>query len=744
MSSLNKPLAGALSVLASCLSVQAPFVLAQETNHQLNRLVVVGNRTPSQISEVPGTVWVVEQEALQEQVRSGRTLKEALGDLIPGLDAGSQGRTNYGQKLRGRSVLVMIDGVSLNSARGVSRQFDSIDPFNIERVEVLSGATAVYGGGATGGIINIVTKKAEAGEPTFETQVGATSGFEGGDDLDLRAAQSIQGGTETLHGRLGIAVEKNGGFFDAEGEQIKPDIAQTDLQYNRSIDVTGSVGFKISDLQRIDLLAQFYDSRFDGDRGLYLGEDFSAVRGTDPYAFAVREGLETDQEPATERYLVNLNYQHLDVFGHTAYLQAYARGEDLSFHPFPYLVLNDARELQPGSYYSASEQTTDVVGAKLLLVKEFDRFEFSYGLDVDRETFDSTQTLFDFATAAETGGLVSRTQAVVGRYPDIQIDTGAVFLQAEWQASDWLRLNAGIRQQVSNVEVDDFVDKDQQVLIAQGFGASAEAVPGGEKSYNVTLGNVGAIFDLTDDQQAWTNFSQGYEIPDPAKYYGQGTYTQVGDEYELVEGVTVEDSPLQGIKTHQVELGWRHAAGGWSNQVAAYYAWSDKAVGFDRDDLSVVINDEKVRDYGIEASTAYRFSEHWQIGGTGHFTRSEIEADGSWEKRDVRYASPSKLTAFLGWGRTDTHLRLQGQHILDLEDDSGRELEGYTLVDLLGSHRLPVGELSFGIANLLDNDYTTVWGQRAQAFYGGYYGPDEMFDYKGRGRTYSLAYTVQY
>ncbi|WP_275575555.1 TonB-dependent receptor plug domain-containing protein, partial [Stenotrophomonas maltophilia] len=77
--------------------------------------------------------------------------------MIPGLDIGSQGRTNNGQNLRGRSVLVMIDGVSLNSSRGISRQFDSIDPFNIERIEVMSGASAVYGGGATGGIINIVT-----------------------------------------------------------------------------------------------------------------------------------------------------------------------------------------------------------------------------------------------------------------------------------------------------------------------------------------------------------------------------------------------------------------------------------------------------------------------------------------------------------------------------------------------------------------------------------------------------------
>lgn len=748
MNSRFKPLAGVYALLTGTLGVASPAVLAQEAGQpafQLDQLVVVGNRTPSQISEVPGAVWIVEQEELQEQVRGGRSLKEALGELIPGLDPGGQGRTNFGQNMRGRSALVMIDGVALNSARAVSRQFDSIDPFNIERIEVLSGATAVYGGGATGGIINIVTKKAEPGEPAFETLVGATSGLRDSEDLDLRAAQSISGGTETLNGRLGIALDKKGGHFDADGEQIRPDIAQTDLQYNRSVDVTGSLGLKIDELQRVDLLAQYYDSRFDGDRGLYLGEDFSAVRGTDPYAFDVRDGLEMDQEPATERYLVNLNYQHLDLLGQTAYFQLYGRGEDLSFYPFPYLRLDENRDIQPGSYYAASRQNTDVIGAKALLVKEIDRFKFSYGLDLDREQFDGTQMLFDFPTAAETGGLVAREQAEVGRYPDIEIDTAAVFLQAEWQATRWLRLNAGIRQQESTVDVADFVDQDYQILVAQGFASSAEAVPGGEQTYRVTLGNIGAIFDITANQQVWTSFSQGFEIPDPAKWYGQGNYTLVGDRYELVNGVTVEGSPLDGIKTNQVELGWRQAVGGWDNQVAAYYAWSDKAVGFDRTDLSVVVNDEKTRDYGVEVSSAYRLNDSWRLGGTAHLTRSEIEVEGDWEKRDVRYASTSKVTGFADWRlAADTQLRLQANHVFDLKDAADRKIEGYTLVDLLGSQQLPVGELSFGVANLLNEDYTTIWGQRAQSFYGGYYGPEEMFDYRGRGRTYTLTYAVEY
>lgn len=76
------------------------------------------------------------------------------------MDVSSRGRTNYGMNLRGRSMMVMVDGVRLNSSRSDSRQLDSIDPFNIDRIEVISGATSLYGGGSTGGLVNIVTKKA--------------------------------------------------------------------------------------------------------------------------------------------------------------------------------------------------------------------------------------------------------------------------------------------------------------------------------------------------------------------------------------------------------------------------------------------------------------------------------------------------------------------------------------------------------------------------------------------------------
>ncbi|MGO1966617.1 MAG: hypothetical protein ACTH23_09240 [Moraxellaceae bacterium] len=90
-------------------------------------------------------------------------------------------------------------------------------------------------------------------------------------------------------------------------------------------------------------------------------------------------------------------------------------------------------------------------------------------------------------------------------------------------------------------------------------------------------------------------------------------------------------------------------------------------------------------------------------------------------------------------------LKLQANMMSDVSgydsaSDSTQELDGYTTVDLDYTYFLPSGEFSLGVQNLLDEDYTTVWGQQAQIYYGSY-APKSAFDYKGQGRTYTVGYT---
>ncbi|MCV5216786.1 TonB-dependent siderophore receptor, partial [Escherichia coli] len=72
------------------------------------------------------------------------------------------------------------------------------------------------------------------------------------------------------------------------------------------------------------------------------------------------------------------------------------------------------------------------------------------------------------------------------------------------------------------------------------------------------LFNAGLLMHITERQQAWINFSQGVELPDPGKYYGRGIYgAAVNGHLPLTKSVNVSDSKLEGVKVDSYELGWR-------------------------------------------------------------------------------------------------------------------------------------------------------------------------------------------
>jgi iron complex outermembrane receptor protein len=709
----------------------------------LDKVVVLGSRTPQAISEIPATVWVIDRARMEQQTRAGVPLKEALAQLIPGLDIGAQGRTNYGQNLRGRGVLVMIDGVSLNSARSVSRQFDSIDPFNIERIEVLSGASAVYGAGATGGVVNIVTRRGNPGGVALESQVGARSGLNGGDDLDWRAAQSIAGGNDAVAARLALAYQDNGGAYDANGDQVLLDITQTDLQYNRSLDLMGSLDFSFDHGRTLRVTAQAYRSGYEGDKGLYLGPNLSGVLGRPPRPelIQVRDGFDADVVPLSTRWMVNADFHAPDVLGgQDFWWQGFSRAEKLGFHPFPGIDRLGTRSVP---YYSASKQKTDFSGTKAVLEKHWGGLGLSYGVDYDHERFDSVQVVFDPRLALASGGLTIRETDRIGRYPQYTIDTVAGFAQAQWQATPVLSFSAGWRRQHTALAVDEFVAVAQQRWMSSGVGTTADAIPGGDNAYDVDLFNAGAIWAVAPRSQIWGNYSEGFELPDPGKYYGQGSYQLRGTHWRLLRGVSVDDSPLSGIKTRQVELGWRSSADALDVQIAAFHAWSDRDIVVVPQTLAIDEVERKVRNSGIEAQATWRLDDRWQLGANALAIRSEKQQGGRWQRAAVIDASPSKLGLFAAWQGVRAGLRLQWLRTFDLRDDDGRRLDGYGTVDLLGNWALPTGTLNVGIQNLGNEDYTTHWGQRAQLFYGALIAP-QAFAFNGRGRTLGISYDLRY
>lgn len=515
------------------------------------------------------------------------------------------------------------------------------------------------------------------------------------------------------------------------------DNTQTGLQHSDRLDVMGAGTLHIDEHQQLQVLTQYYKSKGDDDYGLYLGKDFSAMTGTTkPY---VSKGLNSDRIPGTERHLVSLQYSHNQFLGQELVSQVYYRDESQTFYPFP--SLNGSKQV---TALSSSQQDTAQYGAKLTLNSQLlDNLQLTYGLDTDHERFTSNQMFFDLAKANASGGLDNQQIYKTGRYPGYDITNFATFLQSDYDFNDTFTFSGGARYQYTRNKVDDFIGYSQQQAIAAGKASSADAIPGGSTDYDNLLFNAGVLMHLTERQQSWLNFSQGVELPDPGKYYGRGSYgAAVNGHLPLTNSVNVSDSKLQGIKVNSYELGWRYTGDSLRTQVAGYYSLSDKNI-ISNSDLTISVVDDKRRVYGVEGAVDYFIADtDWSTGANLNLLKTEAKASGQWKKADVKTASPSKATAYVSWAPDVWVLRLQSTTSFGLNDASGQNISGYSTFDLLGSYQLPVGKLSFSVENLLDREYSTVWGQRAPLHYSPGYGPASLYDYKGRGRTFGVNYSV--
>ena len=69
-------------------------------------------------------------------------------------------RPGASENFRGHDALILLDGVPLSTPlRDGSRILDLLDLNAVERIETVAGASSLYGAGATGGTINIITRR---------------------------------------------------------------------------------------------------------------------------------------------------------------------------------------------------------------------------------------------------------------------------------------------------------------------------------------------------------------------------------------------------------------------------------------------------------------------------------------------------------------------------------------------------------------------------------------------------------
>lgn len=186
------------------VSLFSSVAFAQEPT-QLDTLVLSGGRVPiSEESYARSNTILTEKDIEQSQQK---TVADVLRQ-VPGLHVskigGAGGATAV--RLRGSEanhVLVLINGVETpNSSEAF--EFAELTTDQIERIEILRGPqSALYGAGATAGVINIITKGGinQSVQFTLSTEGGYA---DGGDAPSKAASALMQAGSD--NGQLGLGV----------------------------------------------------------------------------------------------------------------------------------------------------------------------------------------------------------------------------------------------------------------------------------------------------------------------------------------------------------------------------------------------------------------------------------------------------------------------------------------------------------------------------------------------------------
>jgi vitamin B12 transporter len=199
-----------------CFSIFLFLVLFPNFSHaaepapseSLPPVVVTATRTEVPANQLTTPVTVITAEDIRE--RQAELVWEVLRD-VPGVEVvqtGSMG-TATSVFIRGSEsdqVLVMIDGVEVNSTTVGFYDFANLTTENVERIEVLRGAGGtLYGSQAIGGVINIFTKKGQG-----PLEMGLTA--QGGNGWTNRQAATLRGAAGKLGYSFSAAHIGSNGF----------------------------------------------------------------------------------------------------------------------------------------------------------------------------------------------------------------------------------------------------------------------------------------------------------------------------------------------------------------------------------------------------------------------------------------------------------------------------------------------------------------------------------------------------
>ncbi|WP_083702199.1 TonB-dependent receptor [Mangrovimonas sp. DI 80] len=671
-------------------SLEINFTL-QTDLEALNEVVITSNRVRETLDEVPSSVSVLSSKQIESYQQTSTNIADVLLE-IPGISLSTNLTSNTGQTLRGRKMLILIDGIPQSTPlRNGSRDINTIDPNTIERIEVIKGATAIYGNGADGGIVNYITKKTDAAKP-FEstTMIGSTGALKTIEKtVGANISQTFSGNLDKLGYVVNGTFRQTGVFRDADGEVISPyyGIGETD-QYS----LFGKLNYQIADNHKVELMYNYFSSNQNSDYVAQVGE-----YGVTPSIGVLGEDLAVDQG---NRYNHNaqLTYDFTNIFKNTDFkLNLYAQdfrtvyGYTTSFYD-PNLGFDGGQ----------SSIISTKMGARFNFNTTYQFGEVSgnvlYGLDVLNDV--TAQELID------------------GRpwVPETDMTNIAPYAQLKTLYKNFV-FKAGIRFENIGIHIPNYVTLTRYAAGATTPSSGGVAVDGGDLDYNATTFNAGLRYNKWSVFKPFVSFSQSFSIADLGRTLRSATES------------TVSQINSDAVIANNYEIGFNSRIG-QTNFSGAYFISTSKfgATYTELPSGIFEIDRQPERVYGFEVAADTKLSQHFNLGGSFSYTEGKLDVENN-DNFDTYMNSdripPVKGVLYLGYNLSNAfNARISYIYSGSRDHFEANEngdysygqgpISSFNLVNLSTSYQMsPSTTIGLGIENLLNEDYYNLLSQFA-------------------------------
>ena len=750
----QSPLTYIVAVLSSLvLSLVSTAALGQQSSavdddEVIEQIIVTGNRMGRPIDKIPGAINVITAAQIERSVNLSSDITAMLSRTVPGYSESNQQMDSGGEKLRGRTPLRLFDGIPLGSPlRSVNRNAIFADMGIIERVEVINGPSSTEGIGASGGIINYITKTAKEDGTVAQVNFQLRTQFE--DDSDsYRGGFNVTHKTGNFDFLLAASKSEDGLAYGADGIPVGISASGTAMDsVSTSFFFKAGYSFGSNNEQRIEGLFSDFDIRCQCNYFGVLGDRDLGITNT-----VVKERPPTGQASFNDFSQYSLTYTNDDLFGGFLRVQYYAADQLMAFSvnnsngrqdpliaPVP---LDPISGLPIGDFplFDQSQVQAEKEGLRSSWSRDFDSgLNLQLGLDLVED-------------------IASQTLVLTNRLwmPPVEYSAVAPFFQVSYDVGP-VTLTAGARREDGELKVDDFTTI---------WTSDRANVIGGTLTYEETMMNAGAIWNIIDDWSVFVSWSEGFTLPsvgsslrsisclndttergffdpnDPstATPYG-GTQPDGCPNDPQVRIDTLIDLQAVLVENKEIGFNWRGARGNFG---ASYYE-SDSPFGEStqrNEDFTLEQRRRPTEIKGYEFNADYKVTDDVKLTAIFSHTegRTRRANDGPLDLDiGIGDIGPDKSVITGAWDFSDKgHTILGMRTMFDLDINEGLSSEGhvksYTLFDLTVNYEIGNGVATLGIENLLDKDYIPAYSQI------------EVFrNYQnGRGREVTVAYSMTF